>query len=93
VNRPSELAITIATLERGTNHFSGWVYADQVRHGLSLLGVQCSTQQAAAWLARMAAAECPWVERKREYDIWLYRVTQYGRNDIENKLPMLQVRT
>jgi hypothetical protein len=87
--KPTELAITIAAMG-GVGYASndGWLAADQIRHRLTLLGFHATTQQVAAWLARMARTDAPWVERRRSpWGDWEYRVTMYGRNDIDNRLP------
>lgn len=88
VGRPTELAITLATFP-GQRAYTEWVTADEVAHRLKLFGFDCSAQQTAAWLARMSRADAPWVERRRDRwdEWWEYRVTRYGRNDIDNRLP------
>lgn len=88
---PSELAITLATFPGRRTDSEGWSSADEVRGRLVLLGFDCTTQQVAAYLARMARTECPWVERRRDrWSVyWEYRVTRFGHNDIDNRLPGL----
>lgn len=85
--KPSELTLTLAALPKFPHHNSGWVTADEVRGRLKLLGFHCSTQQVSAWLRRMARTDAPWVE---VHDGWwsclAYRVTFYGKTDLENKL-------
>lgn len=85
--RPTELAITLAALPPDTGYADSWTDADQVRGRLKLLGFDCTTQQVGAWLARMARSDAPWVERRRDaWDSrWEYRVTRYGRTDIDNR--------
>lgn len=92
-SRPSELAITLAVLPRRYSNPSGWMTADEVRGGLKLLGFECSSQFVAAALARMARTEAPWVERREDVwgGPWQYRITRFGRNDIDNRLPKLRV--
>lgn len=90
MSKPSELAITLATLVYAGGLDEGWVYADMVRGGLGKLGFDCTTQQVAAWLGRMAREDAPWVERRmsrfgRELE---YRVTRYGKMDVENNWPL-----
>jgi hypothetical protein len=83
--RPTELAVTLATFSAS---YTDWVSADEVRGRLVLLGFDCSTQQVAAWLTRMARTEAPWVERRRDpWNAWSYRVTPFGCNDVNNRLP------
>lgn len=85
---PTELAITLAVFTH-RHSGEGWVLADEIRGRLKLLGFDCTTQQVAAYLARMARTDAPWVERRRcrWYDQWEYRVTRYGETDIQNRLP------
>jgi hypothetical protein len=87
--RPSELALTIAALP-GRYATDGWVYADNVRHSLRLIGFDLTTQQVAASLARMARTDAPWVERRKAewHNVWEYRVTHFGLNDLENRLSL-----
>lgn len=93
--RPSELTVTLACLRaaRDWSPGAGWVVADQVRGALDHdFGIDATTQQVAAWLNRMARAECPWVEvLGTSYVVAEYRVTRYGKTDIENKIPALRV--
>lgn len=85
--RPSELAITLATLPGRYGSEDGWQAADQVRHRLGLLGFDATAQQVAAWLGRMARADAPWVERRTvDGHYGEYRVTQWGSNDLDNRL-------
>jgi hypothetical protein len=95
MSRPTELAITIAALPAPSGGaFGGWVYADEVRGRLRMLGFDCTGQFVAAALARMAATDAPWVERKANPlgGPWKYRVTRYGSTDIDNRMPLLRVR-
>lgn len=87
--RPSELAITLVAWRPSAADpsYSAWMYADDIRGRLRLLGFAATTQQVAASLARMARTECPWVERRDDNGVWQYRVTRFGVNDIQNKLP------
>lgn len=88
--KPTELAITLATLPGNYYSADGWVSADEVRTRLKLLGFDATAQQTAAWLRRMALAESPWVEcRPQPWGIREYRVTQCGANDVDNRLPGL----
>lgn len=96
--RPSELTLTLATLpgdvgSRYGGHRDGWVYADEVRTQLRRLGFTATPQQIAAWLGRMARAECPWVEVRTSHGIREYRVTRFGATDIFNRLPGVSART
>lgn len=97
VCKPTELAITLACLpgRYSTSSEQGWVIAGEVRGRLTVFGFQCSAQQVAAWLSRMARTEAPWVERRQDPwgHGWEYRVTRYGKTDIQNKMPFLQPRT
>lgn len=93
---PTELAITIAAAAAsGWNHREGWVPADIVRGKLERLGFDCTTQQVAAWLKRMAATDAPWIERRRDpWDYsWEYRVTRFGANDVDNQLEGVRLLT
>lgn len=49
--------------------------------------------QVAAWLKRMSCTDAPWVEvRQALYGPWNeYRVTHYGRNDIDNRFAGVRV--
>lgn len=87
--RPTELAITLAALPRRYSRPGTWSSADEIRGRLALLGFDCTTQQVAAYLARMARADAPWVERCQDpwTGCWEYRVTNWGRNDIDNRFP------
>ena len=75
--RPTELALTLATLPGPYSLSDGWVFADEVRGKLRLLGFEVSAQQVAAWLGTMGRAESPWIEsqpyphnpRYREYRV------------------------
>jgi hypothetical protein len=89
---PTELAITICALPGRYGEADGWTSADQVAHRLALLGFECTAQQAAAWLARMARADANLVERRQSPwgDGWHYRVTRFGKTDVENKLTSLR---
>lgn len=95
--KPTELTITLAALPGyGTDYGrEGWVYADQVRGRLALLGFDASAQQVAAWLRKMAAAESPWIEVRENlhFPIREYRVTRYGANDVGNRLPGVRLVT
>lgn len=94
VARPTELAITLAALPNRYD-IDGWTYADNVAHRLRDLGFDVSAQRVAAWLLRMSKVDAPWVETQESP--WgaprRYRVTRYGRCDIENKIPKLRVWT
>ncbi len=93
-SQPPELVVTLAALP-GRNVYvadGGWLHADQVRAQLRLFGFDATAQQLAAWLGRMSRVDAPWVERRRDFaGYWQYRVTPYGRTDIENNLPALRV--
>lgn len=85
--RPSELAITLAALPGGFGSREGWMYADEVRGRLGLLGFAPTAQQVAAWLGRMSRVDAPWVEVREHYGFKQYRVTRFGRTDIANRIP------
>lgn len=95
VQRPSELALTLATVPGRYGASDGWVSADEVRGRLVLLGFQVKAQQVAAWLKRMAETECPWVERRehRWGRGWEYRVTRFGRTDVDNRFVGVRLHT
>lgn len=87
--KPTELAVTIAALPGQYGANDGWVTADEVKHRLAKLGIECSGQQVTAMLKRMATTEdAPWLERRKHrlFDLWEYRVTRYGKTDVDNKL-------
>lgn len=86
--KPTELTLTLAALPGyGTDCREGWVYADEVRGRLRLLGFEASAQQVASWLRRMAAVDAPWVEVRENphFPIKEYRVTRYGACDLDNR--------
>lgn len=93
--RPTELAITLAALPGRYGEADGWVVTDEVRHRLRLFGFDCSPQFVAAALARMARSDAPWVERResRWGDLAEYRVTRFGRTDIDNRLASVRALT
>jgi hypothetical protein len=92
VSKPSELAVTMATLSHRYT-VDGWLYASQVAANLRLLGFDVTGRQVGSYLARMARADAPWVERRRSpFDDFEYRVTHYGRNDIDNRFPGVSTR-
>jgi hypothetical protein len=85
--KPTELAITLATL--GHRYVTDqWLYASQIAANLKLLGFTVPPRGLGSTLARMCSVDAPWLERRlspfRDYE---YRVTQWGRNDIQNRLP------
>lgn len=88
--RPTHLAITLSALGHRYSH-QGWLCASQIAANLKLLGFETDGRRLAATLAHMCRVDAPWLERRRannwnddsEYE---YRVTQWGRNDIDNKL-------
>jgi hypothetical protein len=88
--KPTELAITLAVLSCDSPQ-DDWAYSSQVRQGLVLLGFNVSQQQVSAWLRPMCEVDAPWLERKRSFGDWRYRVTRYGANDVENKLLRVRV--
>lgn len=93
MTRPTELALTLASLPGHRNTEDGWMTADEVLFRLKMLGFAATTQQVAAWLGRMARTDQPWVERRRRYDGWPmeYRVTGFGECDLLNKFPGVRV--
>lgn len=94
--RPSELAITIAAMPgRYDDGREGWVVADTIRGRLVLLGFECSTQQIASALRRMARVDSPWIEVRpgRWSRPTEYRVTSFGQCDVHNRLPGVSLRT
>jgi hypothetical protein len=81
--KPSDFAIVLATALYGDQP----VIADEVRGQLKVFGFQCSTQQVAAWLNRIARKELPPIEVDVEYplhSVAAYRVTQWGRTELWN---------
>lgn len=90
VTAPPELVVTLAAA--GAPFVTdGWLTADQVAHRLVLLGHAVSAQQAASWLGRMSRADMPWVEVRDRYGYREYRVTRFGRTDVANRLPGVQL--
>lgn len=89
-SKPTELAVTLATFPHRYSNPDAWSSADEVRGRLKALGFDCTTQQVAAYLRRMSLCDAPWIER-RYVDwgggFWEYRVTVWGRNDIDNRFP------
>lgn len=94
--RPSELAITLAAIPSRwapPSTDGGWVFADEIRARLHLLGFDATTQQVAAWLGRMSRVQCPWIERCDNWGDLQYRVTRYGKTDVDNRLPGVRLHT
>lgn len=95
--KPTELAVTLAAIPGRYGDRDGWVYADEVRARLARLGFDASSQQVAAWLRKMARTECPWVEARESPHagqiIRQYRVTRFGKTDIDNRLRGVRLET
>lgn len=86
--RPSDLAIEVAALSMVPWYVGvGWFYADELRGRLALLGFTVNTQQVAAWLRRMCREDTPRFEAEDHFGMRRYRLSQWGRNEICNKLP------
>jgi hypothetical protein len=85
--KPTALAITLAALKHRYAN-DGWLYASQIAANLALLGFNTNGRALASPLARMCTVDAPWLERRRSpFHDYEYRVTQWGRNDIDNRLP------
>lgn len=88
--KPTELAITLAAL--GYRH-QQWLYASQIAANLRLLGFDIDGRRLGARLKRMCEVDAPWLERKRSpFNDFEYRVTPWGRNDIDNRFPGVSTR-
>lgn len=86
-SRPSELAITLAAMHHRYEVEGGWLYASQIAGNLRLLGFETNGRRLAATLKHMCEVDAPWLERKRSpFNDYSYRVTRWGKNDIENRL-------
>jgi hypothetical protein len=89
--RPSELTVTLAVLPGNrAAEFSedGWVFADDVRSRLRLFGFDVTSQAVAGMLRAMSTCDAPWIEsRESAFGMKQYRVTQWGSNDVDNRLP------
>jgi hypothetical protein len=85
VSRPSDICIVLCSFPAA--HEDGWVDADRVGFRLRLLGFEPTTQQVAAWLARLTRLDAPPLERHDSWGRWAYRVTPYGVTWVHNKLP------
>jgi hypothetical protein len=91
-SKPSELAITLAALHHRYSTEPGWLYASQIVANLKLLGFEVNSRALAGTLGRMCRVDAPWLERRRSpFNDYEYRVTRYGRNDIDNKLGGVRV--
>jgi len=86
--KPTELAITLAALgHRDYYSRDGWLYASHIAENLGVLGFEVTGRSLASTLARMCTVDAPWLERRRSpFSDYEYRVTRYGRNDIDNRL-------
>lgn len=82
--KPTELAIALAAFADDPLR-NDWRCADEIRGRLKLLGFDVKTGQVAAWLGRMSRIDAPWIERRRVWGYFEYRLTHFGRNDIENR--------
>lgn len=93
MSKPSELAITLATGGHRYEVSPGWVYASQIAANLRLFGFDdVNGRRLASTLTRMCTADAPWLERRRSpFDDHEYRVTQYGRTDVHNRLARVHV--
>lgn len=88
-DRPSDIAVVLAAIPRGDARADGWVFADDVSMKLGLLGFDCSSQQVAAWLTRIALDLQPCVERRSAPWVggpWQYRITAHGKTLVWNRL-------
>lgn len=90
MGRPTELALTLATLRGQYSERDGWVYADEVRGRSAILGFEATAQQVAAWLGRMSRVDAPWGEVRYRFGITEYRVTRFGECDLQNRFPGVQ---
>jgi hypothetical protein len=87
--KPTELTITLAALAT-TRDGHGWLYAVEIARNLNLLGFDIDSRRLAPTLSRMATVDMPWLDRRRSpFGDYEYRVTQWGRTDIHNRLPAL----
>lgn len=82
--RPSDFMVVLAVAMYGQQH----VYADEVCGQLKSFGFQCTAQQVAAWISRIAREDLPAVEHDPEYPfggVNAYRLTQWGWNELRNR--------
>jgi hypothetical protein len=88
--KPSDLAITLAALSFPQHLRGGWLCNDEIRHRLMRLGFEPTAQHVAGRLTAMCHEDVPRFERRdAPWRAKEYRVTQWGRNDVHNKLPGL----
>lgn len=71
----------------------GWMVADEVRFGLTLLGVEARPQQVAAWLGKLARASEGYVEMRESP--WMggpqqYRMTAAGFHELHEYWALLR---
>lgn len=88
-DRPTDFAITLVSVQ--PEYVNGWLYSDEVRGRLRWLGFEVSSQFVVSRLRAMLDEDAPRFERRdtfgREKQ---YRVTQWGLNEIANRIPGLR---
>jgi hypothetical protein len=84
--RPTDYAITLVSVE--PRYKNGWLYSDEVRGRLRWLGFEVSSQFVVARLTAMLNEDAPRFERRDHFGREKqYRATQFGRNEIHNRMP------
>jgi hypothetical protein len=85
--KPSDFLVALAVSMYGPQ----FVVADEVRGKLNGFGFHLTAQQVATTLGRLSRKELPPIEvEDRGAGCWSYRLTQWGRNEIDNKTKGLQ---
>lgn len=88
-NRPSDAMIALAVATSRQE----WLVADEVRGILNGFGFHVLTQQCAAWLGRISRKDLPPIERRKgHFDEFQYRLTRWGRTELFNRCPGIDVR-
>lgn len=86
--RPADVTVVLAAAQAQQKGWMGWANASQVAFYLELLGFEVSSQQAAAYLRRLARLDCPPVASRPDAFLpWReYRVTGFGKTWVHNVL-------
>jgi hypothetical protein len=69
----------------------GWLFSDEIQARLKMFGYRPTSQKLVALLKAMCEEDAPRFESEMSpWNVKRYRVTQWGRNDLDNKLPGLR---
>lgn len=88
---PLLLVATLARPNYGRSYDSEWKCADDIRGMLVSLGYETTAQVVASRLRRLSREKLPTIEvRQCAYGSWNeYRVTQYGKTLLRNRIGMV----